>query len=88
VENIATPAKLLWRCRRGMKELDLLLIPFAEQCYTHLSLLEQGAFDELLGEPDPVLYAWLLGYLEPQHEFTDLVEKIKTYGQQQQQFYN
>ncbi len=78
----AIPSKLLWRCRRGMKELDLLLIPFVEHCYPQLSLPEQGAFNELLGEPDPVLYAWLLGYLEPQHEFSALVEKIKSYGNQ------
>lgn len=75
--------KLVWRCRRGMKELDLLLIPFVEQCYTHLSPLEQGTFNDLLDESDPVLYAWLLGYLEPQNEFSELIEKIKHYGQQQ-----
>jgi antitoxin CptB len=82
------PAKLLWRCRRGMKELDLMLIPFVENCYTQLSLPEQGIFVDLLAEPDPVLYAWLLGYLEPQTEFIELIEKIKNYGHDQSATYN
>lgn len=87
MEN-SIPSKLLWRCRRGMKELDLLLIPFAQNCYSDLSVPEQGVFDELLGEPDPVLYAWLLGYLEPQNEFCALIEKIKKYGYDKSESFN
>ena len=66
-----------WRCRRGMKELDALLAPFAERHLTRLSPTEQAAFAALLDQPDPRLAAWLLGGETPENpEFADLVSQI------------
>jgi antitoxin CptB len=54
-------ALLRWRCRRGMKELDLLLERFLENQYDHAPRERQRAFERLLTLPDPRLAELLLG---------------------------
>ncbi len=53
-----------WRCNRGMLELDLLLIPFVENDFMTLSVLDKALFIELLTYEDPELFAWLMGHEE------------------------
>lgn len=53
--------RLLWRCRRGMQELDLLLGRFAREGYAHVSARQRRAFERLLELPDPLMAAYLLG---------------------------
>ena len=50
-----------WRCRRGIRELDLLLRRFLEQGYDRLSHEEKWMFEHLLDQNDPDLLAWLMG---------------------------
>lgn len=70
--------RLYWQCRRGMLELDLLLIPFLEQVYPQLSAEEQANFKDFLSLPDPQLYAWLMQQIEPEEEkYSQLVAKIR-----------
>jgi antitoxin CptB len=57
--------KVLWRCRRGMKELDVLLERFARERYAHVSNDEQRAFVRLLDLPDPDLADYFLGHVVP-----------------------
>jgi antitoxin CptB len=57
--------KLLWRCRRGMKELDVLLERFARERYEHVSSEERRAFDRLLDLPDPDLADYFFGHVTP-----------------------
>jgi antitoxin CptB len=57
--------KLRWRCRRGMKELDLLLIRYLEQHYRGAPCPQQEAFRALLEAPDPAIYAYCLGGEHP-----------------------
>ncbi len=54
-------AKLRWRCRRGMKELDLLLTRWLERQYPGASATQRAQFEALLALPDPELAAWLVG---------------------------
>jgi antitoxin CptB len=69
--------RLLWRCRRGLKELDLLLERFARG---GLPLPLRGRFALLLELPDPVLADYLLGGLEPaEPEMAQLVGAIRAY---------
>jgi antitoxin CptB len=53
--------RLLWRCRRGMKELDLLLESFLLGPYAHAPAADRLAFERLLELPDPELADRLLG---------------------------
>ena len=52
---------LRWRCRRGMKELDVLLERFAQQVLPQSSQAECRVYAELLALPDPLLAGYLLG---------------------------
>ena len=59
------PGRLLWRCRRGMKELDVILERFARQGLTRACAAERRAFERLLGLPDPLLAGYFLGEERP-----------------------
>jgi antitoxin CptB len=51
---------LLWLCRRGMKELDVLLGRYAAVGLPHAPPAERASFARLLQLPDPLLAAYLL----------------------------
>lgn len=57
--------ELRWRCRRGMRELDILLEDYLNNHYECVSLEEQHAFKMLLELTDPQLYGYLLGKQVP-----------------------
>jgi antitoxin CptB len=59
-------SRLRWRCRRGMRELDVVLQRYLEQRYVEAPLEERQAFELLLEEQDPVLLAYLTGRELPQ----------------------
>ncbi len=50
-----------WLCRRGMKELDVVMSGYLEQYYPTASSEEQTLFRTLLDMQDPELYGLLLG---------------------------
>ena len=52
--------KMYWHSRRGMLELDLILVPFAESVLPDLSETMQQAYAELLREEDQDLFQWLV----------------------------
>jgi len=70
-------AQLRWRCRRGTREMDLLLLRFLERQYPHLDSREQSLFGALLDEADPDLYAWISGQSEPSNpDYLPIIGKI------------
>ena len=56
-----TRGRLRWRCRRGLKELDVLLERFAQQLLPQASAADCRVFSEVLDLPDPLLAGYLLG---------------------------
>jgi antitoxin CptB len=68
--------KLRWRCRRGMQELDLLLVRYVNERFCGASNTEQDLFKELLETEDSVLYAYCLGAERPPPRFAALIERI------------
>lgn len=58
--------RLHWASRRGMLELDLVLMPFLEDAYPHLPLEDQKRYWQLLECEDPELFAWFLGHQQPE----------------------
>ena len=60
-----TAGRVAWRCRRGMKELDVLLERFLRERYAGVSSAERDAFAAFLELPDPEIAGYLLGGLEP-----------------------
>jgi antitoxin CptB len=73
----AAAGRTLWRCRRGMKELDVLLERYARR---GLAAGEQVSFEALLELPDPVLAGYLLaGDTPADPRMVPLVARIRTY---------
>ena len=69
--------KLRWRCRRGMKELDVLLTRYVEERFGGASPAEQDAFRRLLEVQDPLIYAYCLRALPaPSAELSALIDRI------------
>lgn len=50
--------RLRWRSRRGMLELDLLLLPYFDEVFADLPEDEQQVFVQLLDQDDPDLLQW------------------------------
>ncbi len=71
-------ARLKWQCRRGMRELDLLLEGFLEQRYQTLSPTDRESFVRLLDCPNEDLMAWLMEGGAPQDEqLAEIVRQIR-----------
>jgi antitoxin CptB len=68
--------KLRWRCRRGMKELDLLTLGYLEQHYPDAAAEEQQAFADLLELQDPLLMSYMVGRETPTDAVTARVVGI------------
>ena len=60
--------KLRWNCRRGMKELEVLLLPFLDHCYDQWPDAQKTTFVRMLGFDDASLYAWFMGYEQPEDQ--------------------
>jgi len=58
-ERLEMLGKLQWRCRRGMKELDFLLLRYLQR-HTVFASDELAAFAEFLELPDPDIARYLL----------------------------
>ena len=69
--------KIFWHSRRGMLELDLLLVPFVDDVFAQLDHEEQVLYSKFLEEEDQDLFAWLLGTAAPPNEaFKKIIAKI------------
>lgn len=71
------PGRLRWRCRRGMKELDTLLLRWLEHCHACAGPGERAAFAAFLELPDPQLLGYLVrGETPAEARFRPLVGRI------------
>ena len=61
-------SKLKWRCRRGIKEFDILFGHFVETEYSKLNTEQQAWFHSLLDQQDPMIMDWLLKRSEPEDD--------------------
>ena len=68
--------RLRWRCRRGMKELDILLTRYLDDRYGTAGAGEQAAFEQLLEAQDPVIYAYCVGEEQVPEPLAGLIERI------------
>ncbi len=67
--------------RRGTKEMDLILGPFADARLAELSAARQAAFDALLAENDHDLYLWLSGQVPPAERHAEIVSTVTQFIQ-------
>ena len=67
---------LVWQCRRGIKEIEVLLIPFLENHYEHESLEIREAFVALLEEADLDMFEWFTRREQPDNEQMELIVNV------------
>lgn len=78
IDHDPTPGRLYWQCRRGMRELDLLLHGFLERGYEELDEEGRAAFLALLDCPDSLLFEYLMGRAFPSDAaIADVVRKVR-----------
>ena len=65
--------------RRGTKEMDLILGPWADAHLAGLSAPELEEYELLLAENDQDLMAWILGSSTPPADFAALLARITPY---------
>ena len=65
--------------RRGTREMDLILGPFADAGLGELDAAELAAFESLLSQDDQQLYQWIGGQCSIPHEHRQMVARIRAY---------
>lgn len=68
--------RLRWASRRGMLELDLILLPFLENIFPSLDVEDQHRFEQLLTCEDQDLFQWFLGKGEPEDDEHKKIVKL------------
>jgi antitoxin CptB len=70
--------KVIYRARRGLKELDIYFDPYVKQHYLAAAAQEKAAFARLIEQEDPDLLDWFMAVSEPDDaELVALVSKLK-----------
>jgi antitoxin CptB len=57
--------RLFWHSRRGMLELDVLLVPFVREVYPQLDADDQARYRKLLECEDQDMFGWFMQREEP-----------------------
>jgi len=75
--EVQSDGQLRWHCRRGMKELDVLLERFCQQQLPNLTSDERKVFARFLDWSDPDLYTCLVnGQYPTDNAYASLVQRI------------
>ncbi len=69
--------RIRWRCRRGMRELDVLLETYLNRHFDLAAAPEQAQFLLLLDQEDPDIWAWLIGHAQPPAELADVILRLQ-----------
>ena len=73
-------SRLRWRCRRGIREMDLLLQHFLDTVYPTLSDHERRVFARLLDESDHDLLDWITGrWPVPVPDYASLISQLRQF---------
>ncbi|MCH4245792.1 succinate dehydrogenase assembly factor 2 [Acinetobacter gerneri] len=72
--------KVVYRARRGLKEIDVYFDPYVKQHYLQADAAEKALFKELVDQEDPDLLDWFMEVTEPPRpEIKTLILKLKNY---------
>lgn len=72
-------SRILWRCRRGIKEMDIVLQDFIKNSYDELNNENKSAFSKLLEEQDLDILNWILGKDKPEDKtLIEIIKKIRS----------
>ena len=77
--NSTDISRLKWRCRRGMRELDVLLMRYMDRVYPDADPGQREAFEALLSLQDPEILALLTGrQIADDGRVQDVVQRLLT----------
>ncbi len=72
--------KVIYRARRGLKEIDVYFDPYVKKYYLQADAEEKATFAELVAQEDPDLLDWFMEVSEPPRpEMKQLIIKLKHY---------
>ena len=72
--------KVIYRARRGLKEIDVYFDPYVKQYYLQAEPEEKAMFAELVEQEDPDLLDWFMEVSEPPRpELRQFIQKLKDY---------
>lgn len=74
---MADASRLEWRCRRGVRELDLIFRRFLDGPWASLAQDERLAFERLLDEADADILAWILQQQPMKAEYAGLIDVLR-----------
>ncbi len=60
--------ELVWQCRRGIKEIEILLIPFLENDFEKADAQTRERFVRLLAQADLDIFEWFNGRSKPEDQ--------------------
>lgn len=70
--------KVIYRSRRGLKELDIYFDPYVRHHYLTAADAEKQAFARLIDQEDPDLLDWFMAVSEPDDkELLAMISKLK-----------
>ncbi len=75
VSDDAEVKRLRWRCRRGMRELDQLMLRYLDGRWPAADEAERAQFLRLLDTEDDKLWRWFMGHERP--EDSDLASIVR-----------
>jgi antitoxin CptB len=65
---VSEEAKLRWRCLRGMRELDQLLLRYLDREWANAPESERAVFLRVLETEDDKLWRWVMGRERPEDD--------------------
>ena len=69
-------SRLLWRCRRGIREMDILFQRFMDECYPSLDEEKKQLFELFLDEADLDILNWIMNRSSPDNHRYDKIIKL------------
>lgn len=70
--------RLEWDCRRGMLELDKIIMPFFQQYFDDLDEAQKATFVRLLAATDLQLFSWFFNRVPaPDLELQQMISYIQ-----------
>lgn len=69
--------KVIYRARRGLKELDYYFDPYVREHFVRADVQEKADFSVLIDQEDPDLLDWFMGVTSPPAEFVAVINRLK-----------
>lgn len=69
--------KVIYRARRGLKELDYYFDPYVREHFVHADAQEKADFSVLIDQEDPDLLDWFMGVTTPPDALIAIINRLK-----------